>query len=463
MVDGHVVHGRGDAGHQLAVVVRAAGRKDDLIRADSEVAARRSRLDADRLAVLHDDLVRRGVQNDGHAFFSQVRGKRIDYARAKTGTAEQRVAVTTGRVLLGHRALHAQLLRIIIHSLAGLTEQILDKVIIRLMAGGRVGGAHPIHRIRQIDGHVILLAKFIGGRRRVSACGKQQAAADIRHLFNQNDLCALVRRLGSRRQTGGTRADYDDLRRQILHRRDRLIDRHGTQRIDVRARLLRRIRDRRENGVAGQRCTRNAVHIQRLIGEDIFRNLLLRQVGNARRFGIFKHVDALDLVRAEGDFHADVAVATVRRAGIGAGGVGDLHVRVIDRAARDRVLHDRKHRVAGDRRARDAVHIRVALFQNRGDQRLDRRAADGRRFAVRRDRQGDDLARIIQTDFRRHVAAKAARRAGIAALRKSGIAHQQRASQKQAYLFCLHDETLRNGAHPAECALCERASRLTTV
>ena len=37
------------------------------------------------------------------------------------------------------------------------------------------------------------------------------------------------------------------------------------------------------------------------------------------------------------------------------------------------------------------------------------------------------------------------------------------ASQKQAYLFCLHDETLRNGAHPAECAPCERASRLTTV
>lgn len=128
MVDGHVVHGRGDAGHQLAVVIRAAGRKDDLIRADGEVAARRSRLDADRLAVLHDDLVRRGVQNDGHAFFSQVCGKRIDHARAETGTAEQRVAVTTGRVLLGHRALHAQLLRIIIHSLAGLTEQILDKV-----------------------------------------------------------------------------------------------------------------------------------------------------------------------------------------------------------------------------------------------------------------------------------------------------------------------------------------------
>ena len=123
MVDGHVVHGRGDAGHQLAVVVRAAGRKDDLIRTDGEVAARRSRLDADRLAVLHDDLVRRGVQNDGHAFFSQVCGKRIDHASAETGTAEQRVAVTTGRALLGHRAL-----RIIIHSLAGLTEQILDKV-----------------------------------------------------------------------------------------------------------------------------------------------------------------------------------------------------------------------------------------------------------------------------------------------------------------------------------------------
>ena len=307
-VGGHeALEVRGIRRHALEIRAEAAGRQDDGLRGDGVVAVLRGDLDAGHLAVLHDELGRRGVQAQVDLrFLADVRGQHLDQVRAhRRGLAlvgqramdahDARAAerADAGQVrVLGRqpvdgvgRAVHQRHDQVeVVDALAAdhrVQREELGRVEVALGIGlvglklrldsrDEVGELLAVGFLRARDGllhgggrRVLPLVGVLeGGLRRVHAARRAGgvAAGGAGLLDDDDALHAAVNRLQRRGHARAARADDHDVALGVADLNDVGLNQAGG---------LQRGGGRLAHGVAGHGRARNAVNFSALRLDDL--------------------------------------------------------------------------------------------------------------------------------------------------------------------------------------------------
>ena len=418
--------------------------------------------DADALAILHHQFLGRRAVHNLRVAAVKTGAQRVDEAYAGMIDGRMRALIQRARALAdiglirpaqitkpGHRVvgvfahgvdqlqvghLVARVPRLKCEPLdrieqIGLARRVVRVILLlhfgdelRVFLAHRRFGQRVFHERLHARGHFHFLLHLLI-RAVEDAAGNQRIAADIAFLFNQDDARALVGRCHGRGQARAACAD-DDHVRGIFGRLRRFLFRRLHQRGNVTARLLGRLAHGRNQRVAGHRRARNRIHREGLLVQNG-----LRQFGKERLFAhalalvMVDDIDLLDLVLGERRFHRHRAVVALRGRGVGAGRKVRRGLLFAARL-RDGLRNCLLERRAGNRRARNAIHIRALRVEHRLRHARQGHVAQTRRFILADHVDGRHRVRV-KGHIHHHVAAHAFGTLAIGARRIRAVRHSR--------------------------------------
>ena len=322
---------------QADILGEAAGRDDHALGIDGDGVAGLAGADdaAGRAVVIHQDLLGLGVEHQAHGVLMRVqvlgvgvketgacRHRRLPGARPQTaGNSEDLVLA---------EPLHAQLLGPL-NRVIGIGDQGHDQLRIALIVAALEGlGVVPEHGIVLLDGELAAVVHSVH-----RAAGQDGVAANLGHLFDNDDVRAVLLSRDRGSQARAARADDDDVGRQLFV--SRLLDDDFLllhQRSGIHAAVLQGRLDGRQDRVGGHGRAGHGVDVDGIQLHHLRRDLRARQLADAGGVLALVHSHGLDgAVVRQGDGHghradaADLGIAGGGVAGVSHGQDGGHHER----------------------------------------------------------------------------------------------------------------------------------------